>query len=641
MENDKEKPSLRRQVAEEFLANMKTADSPLFLNRPARVISPPINPASGKPFSGLNRLLLSLVREGSDPRWLTKNQAEGLGYSPREEAKPKKLVLWQHERVEDVMDQDGKPRLDGEGRPMKQTVRLERPILSHYQVFPARDLQNAEGQAFPAYASAPPEREPLDRATDILANSGVVIKTSSPGTATYDPREDALRLPPRELTPDQTYMALAVRSLVEREVYRQNKAKDQEAQKNGNRPDDGEKEVMQSLTLAIAALMVAQDLGLHSLPKAEPYTVHTWRKQVEKNPDLLFQAAARAEKVRGRVTALELGPEQAKASASKSAEKETPELCGEKVYLDVSWEEKDKAKALGATWDMKVKAWCARPGTDLKPLGNWIPDSERERVKARMVNMEGDRVALNVPYEDRQTAKEMGAFWDDQQKSWMVSLKHKQLTELTKRWPPSQGQSVNAEEIEKVKATAAVPELASEAVTLEVPYSEKDQAKAVGAKFDPEKKLWLAPAGTDLTPLARWLPEREPKPEQALAAKEEFTKFLKDQGFILDEPPVMDGRIHRVPITDSRPQAQGGNKAQDGAYYATMQGVRPNGWLKNHRSGEYRSWLYTAQVMSPEQKAGLQKEAEARKISRPPKARPKKTEQARTEQPSQDVGMGR
>jgi antirestriction protein ArdC len=641
MENDK--PSLRRQVADDFLAAMNTATSPLFFPRPAGATRSPVNPASGKSFSGLNRLLLSLADEGADPRWLTKNQAEGLGYSPREEAMPKKLVLWQHERMEDVLDQDGQPKLDGEGRPMKQTVRLERPFLSHYQVYQARDLQNAEGQAFPAYVPLPPEKEPSDRATDILANSGVVIKASSPGTASYEPRDDSLRLPPRELTPDQDYLTLAVRSLVEREVHRLSKSKDQEAQRNGGRPDDSEKQVLKSLTTAIAALMVAQDLGLRSRPPAEAYTVFTWRRQVENNPDLLFQAAAQAEKVRARVTALEQGPEQARASAPKAAEKdgnEPPELCGEKVYLDVSWEEKDKAKALGATWDKQAQAWCARPGTDLKPLREWIPDFERERVRERMVRLEGERVALNVPYQDRQKAKEMGAFWDDQEKSWMVSLKHKQLTELTQRWMPSQAQTVTKEQ--EVKAAATMPEFASETVILEVPFAEKDQAKAAGARFDPEQKLWLAPVGTDLTPLASWLPAREPKPEQALAAKEEFAQLLKERGFILDGPPLMDGRIHRVPVQDSRPQAKGQeSKAQEGAYYATMQGVRPNGWLKNHRSGEYRSWLYTAQVMSPEQKAGLQKEAEARKRSRPPKARPKRPEQVRAEQPRQTVGMGR
>ena len=41
---------------------------------------------------------------------------------------------------------------------------------------------------------------------------------------------------------------------------------------------------------------------------------------------------------------------------------------------------------------------------------------------------------------------------------------------------------------------------------LAVPYAEKDQAKALGAKWDREAKAWFVPPGTDLAPLSAWLP---------------------------------------------------------------------------------------------------------------------------------------
>jgi hypothetical protein len=43
-------------------------------------------------------------------------------------------------------------------------------------------------------------------------------------------------------------------------------------------------------------------------------------------------------------------------------------------------------------------------------------------------------------------------------------------------------------------------------IDLSVPYAEKDGAKALGARWDPAKKTWYAPPGTDLEPLKRWLP---------------------------------------------------------------------------------------------------------------------------------------
>jgi hypothetical protein len=41
---------------------------------------------------------------------------------------------------------------------------------------------------------------------------------------------------------------------------------------------------------------------------------------------------------------------------------------------------------------------------------------------------------------------------------------------------------------------------------LHVPYAEKDQAKALGARWDARARSWYVPAGRDLPPFARWLP---------------------------------------------------------------------------------------------------------------------------------------
>jgi multidrug efflux pump subunit AcrA (membrane-fusion protein) len=40
---------------------------------------------------------------------------------------------------------------------------------------------------------------------------------------------------------------------------------------------------------------------------------------------------------------------------------------------------------------------------------------------------------------------------------------------------------------------------------LNVPFADKDQAKALGAHWIPDKKLWVVPAGLDLTPFTAWL----------------------------------------------------------------------------------------------------------------------------------------
>lgn len=61
----------------------------------------------------------------------------------------------------------------------------------------------------------------------------------------------------------------------------------------------------------------------------------------------------------------------------------------------------------------------------------------------------------------------------------------------------------------------AVFEIPTEAVTgarsaaavtvLNVPFAAKDQAKALGAHWQPDQKRWVVPAGIDLAPFAAWL----------------------------------------------------------------------------------------------------------------------------------------
>lgn len=50
---------------------------------------------------------------------------------------------------------------------------------------------------------------------------------------------------------------------------------------------------------------------------------------------------------------------------------------------------------------------------------------------------------------------------------------------------------------------------------LKVPYAEKDKAKALGARWNAERKAWYVPDGTDASPFERWQsPDGERAPAQ-------------------------------------------------------------------------------------------------------------------------------
>lgn len=42
---------------------------------------------------------------------------------------------------------------------------------------------------------------------------------------------------------------------------------------------------------------------------------------------------------------------------------------------------------------------------------------------------------------------------------------------------------------------------------LDVPFAEKDEAKALGAKWDPDLRKWFVPEGIDLEDFTNWIPE--------------------------------------------------------------------------------------------------------------------------------------
>lgn len=43
-------------------------------------------------------------------------------------------------------------------------------------------------------------------------------------------------------------------------------------------------------------------------------------------------------------------------------------------------------------------------------------------------------------------------------------------------------------------------------LNLKVPFAEKDQAKKLGARWDPARKLWYIEGKTDVAAFARWTP---------------------------------------------------------------------------------------------------------------------------------------
>lgn len=123
---------------------------------------------------------------------------------------------------------------------------------------------------------------------------------------------------------------------------------------------------------------------------------------------------------------------------------------------------------------------------------------------------------------------------------------------------------------------------------LAVPYAEKNEAKALGARWDKVSKSWYAPEDVDVATsgLDRWSLDRagviiasEPK-----SAIEQFKDVLKETGLQLKGEVVTNGMMQRVPVEGDK----GG--ATSGAYAYHTAGCTPGGFIQNYKTGEVVHW---------------------------------------------------
>ena len=130
---------------------------------------------------------------------------------------------------------------------------------------------------------------------------------------------------------------------------------------------------------------------------------------------------------------------------------------------------------------------------------------------------------------------------------------------------------------------------------LTVPYAEREEAKAAGAKWDWREKLWyIGPEGTRAG-LAKWLPENAAAAAPKASPREEFADVLRELGGDLTgEHPIMDGRSHRMATLDD-------DRGEKSMFYVAHSDGRPAGYAKNNRTGEEQRWKASAVTMTREQ----------------------------------------
>ncbi|EGU0150150.1 DUF1738 domain-containing protein [Vibrio parahaemolyticus] len=536
-----DKKPYHEQMAEKIIDALESGSAPWIKPwKAGQVPDKPTNAVTNKPYRGWNSLYLSMLQPTSeDQRWCTYNQAQDLGAQVRQGEKGSVIQYWKFEEKQLKRDEaTGKPILDERGKKQYENVRLERPKVFHAVVFHASQIDNMP--ELPPKKEIP-EWERHEAAERYLEASKANIFHDQNDSAFYNMRSDEIHLPPKgQFEQADAYYATALHELGHWTGHESRLDRDMA------HPFGSQSYAKEELRAEISSYMLGQELGIGHDPSQHLAYIDHWVDILKKDPAEIFRASSDAQKAVDFLSDLahthELSIDEGVIMDSDTFSMLPVEL-SDKAIESIT-EAYNVAKEKGFTVEI-----TAKEGNSSVEL-NYFYEGEPVNVRTH-INI--DTGALQTKGNDKVTSQE-----------------------LNKQNQTEQG-------VEQ--------DIATEKTWLAVPYREKNQAKTLGANWDKEAKSWYAAEGTDLKPLARWIPdELTPRQDPALDPVSEFTDALKADGLIINGSPKMDGKLHRVAVV-------GGKDGQlDGAYKGFLDGL-PAGFIQNFKQGTKRNWKATGQKL--------------------------------------------
>jgi putative DNA primase/helicase len=291
------KKPFHETVAEKLIEQLKAGTAPW--QQPWQPGEPgaflPINPTTGKRYRGINAIHL-MSQDHSDQRWLTYKQATAVGAQVRKGEKGSPIQYWKFSEEQTKTGADGKPVLDAQGEPVKQSIKLERPRVFFATVFNAEQIDGLP----PIQARKVQEWSAVDRAEQILQVSGAVLRHGEQNRAFYRPATDSIHLPDKSQFPSaDKYYAIALHELGHWTGH--------ETRLNRDllHPFGSDGYAREELRAEIASMILGDELGIGHDPAQHAAYVGSWIKTLQNDPLEIFRAAADAERIQDYVLGME------------------------------------------------------------------------------------------------------------------------------------------------------------------------------------------------------------------------------------------------------------------------------------------------------------------------------------------------
>lgn len=680
---DTSRKAYHEQVAESLIAQLKQGTAPW--QKPWQPGDPlwsfPHNPTTQKRYRGINALYL-MSKGYADPRWLSYKQAAAMGAQVRKGAKSTWIQYWKFTDERIKQDDSGKPVLDGNGKPLKEIVKLERPRVFYASVFNAEQIDN-----LPELVIDPPAWDPIERAEQILQASNAAIEHGEYDRAFYRMVTDRIHLPHRHQfeTPDR-YYATALHELGHWTGHASRLNRDLA------HPFGSEGYAKEELRAEIASMLLGSNLGIGHDPGQHVAYVASWIKALEEDPLEIFRAAADAEKIQDYVLAFARQQELQSQEVIKMDEIRqdiatytaslTPDLATvaqqnhQQLQKLIEHLPVPQQNALYLVADaLKFYRHLSIDNLEFEQisqnkLGFTIPADWNGRVAIQGSVVESDDNGTHhvIPAKEASIDPEFWGIYaqcNDQTWVWMADFDvEQQAIDAAEKLALIDAMAERSE-YEKAVKLARIHELRigndplstldditlakdqrkhAEALAMQndadfnkrrqdmetdqtidahpkqhqnagkesdhtshtsrqylaVPYSEKDQAKAAGARWDKAAKAWYVGENADIRALQRWLPENVPVQQHpAIDVQAEFAAILRDNGCIVeDNHPVMDGLSHRIKVEGDRPGEKSG-------FYVVHIDGHPAGYFNNHRTKVEIRWRAKGYTLTEAQKAAF------------------------------------